>query len=141
MRKSRRDFLEGMALMGVAAVVPNVLGGPYEMRVENGFDISKKKVFVCDLDGTLFIGARPIKPAVDFVIDSTKRGRFGFFYLTNNTSKTPAEFMKKIASPVVLSLVIVPETVRLPLTVKFLAIDTFDPLNSKALGLTFKHAV
>ena len=97
MRKSRRDFLKGTALMGAAAVVPKVWSGPHEKRVENGFDLSKKKVFVCDLDGTLFIGTRPIKPAVDFVIDSTKCGRFSFFYLTNNTSKTPAEFMKKIA--------------------------------------------
>ena len=62
-----------------------------------GFDITKKKAFVCDLDGTLFMGPDPIKPAVDFVIDSTVSGRFAFFYLTNNTSKTPDEYMKKIA--------------------------------------------
>ena len=61
------------------------------------FDIKKKKAFVCDLDGTLFMGPNPIKPAVDFVIENTKSGRFCFFYLTNNTSKTPAEYMKKIA--------------------------------------------
>ena len=61
------------------------------------FDIRKKKAFVCDLDGTLFMGPNPIKPAVDFVIENTKSGRFCFFYLTNNTSKTPAEYMKKIA--------------------------------------------
>ena len=61
------------------------------------FDITKKKAFVCDLDGTLFMGPNPIKPAVDFVIESTASGRFCFFYLTNNTSKTPAEYMKKIA--------------------------------------------
>ena len=60
------------------------------------FDLSKKKAFVCDLDGTLFMGPNPIEPAVRFVIDSTVSGRFSFFYLTNNTSKTPAEYMKKI---------------------------------------------
>jgi hypothetical protein len=43
-----------------------------------GFDITKKKAFVCDLDGTLFMGPDPIKPAVDFVIESTKSGRFSF---------------------------------------------------------------
>ena len=43
------------------------------------------------------MGPNPIKPAVDFVIENTKSGRFCFFYLTNNTSKTPAEYMKKIA--------------------------------------------
>ena len=35
------------------------------------FDISKKKAFVCDLDGTLFMGTNPIRPAVDFVIRNT----------------------------------------------------------------------
>ena len=61
------------------------------------FDLSKKKAFVCDLDGTLFMGPNPIPPAVNFVIDSTNSGRFAFFYLTNNTSKCPEEYMKKIA--------------------------------------------
>ena len=61
------------------------------------FDIKSKRAFVCDLDGTLFMGPDPIAPAVDFVIENTKNGRFCFFYLTNNTSKTPAEYMKKIS--------------------------------------------
>ena len=61
------------------------------------FDIKRKKAFVCDLDGTLFMGPNPIVPAVKFVIDNTKSGRFRFFYLTNNTSKCPDEYMKKIA--------------------------------------------
>jgi HAD superfamily hydrolase (TIGR01450 family) len=61
------------------------------------FDINKKKAFVCDLDGTLFMGPYPIKPAVDFVIENTNSGRFKYFYLTNNTSKTPAEYLKKIS--------------------------------------------
>jgi len=61
------------------------------------FDLSQKKAFVCDLDGTLFMGPNPIAPAVKFVTDNTKSKRFRFFYLTNNTSKTPEEYMKKIA--------------------------------------------
>ena len=61
------------------------------------FDIARKKAFVCDLDGTLFMGPNPIKPAVDFVIRNTKSGRFRYFYLTNNTSKCPEEYLKKIA--------------------------------------------
>ena len=76
-----------------------------------GFDITKKKAFVCDLDGTLFMGPDPIRPAVDFVIESTKSGRFSFFYLTNNTSKTPEEYMKKIAGaeiPVKLEQILTP---------------------------------
>ena len=61
------------------------------------YDLNKKKAFVCDLDGTLFMGPNPIPPAVDFVIRTTKSGRFRFFYLTNNTSKNPSEYMKKIS--------------------------------------------
>ena len=61
------------------------------------FDVNKKKAFVCDLDGTLFMGPDPIKPAVDFVIENTKSGRFRYFYLTNNTSKTPDEYISKIS--------------------------------------------
>lgn len=61
------------------------------------YQLSKKKAFVCDLDGTLFMGAKPIPPAVDFVIRSTKSGRFRFFFLTNNTSKNPSEYLKKIS--------------------------------------------
>jgi ribonucleotide monophosphatase NagD (HAD superfamily) len=72
------------------------------------FDITKKKAFVCDLDGTLFMGANPIKPAVDFVIESTISGRFKFFYLTNNTSKTPAQYMTKIAGA---NIPVVPEQI------------------------------
>ena len=50
------------------------------------FDLAKKKAFVCDLDGTLFMGPNPIPSAVKFVIDSTNSGRFSFVYLMNNTS-------------------------------------------------------
>jgi HAD superfamily hydrolase (TIGR01450 family) len=75
-------------------------------------DITKKKAFVCDLDGTLFMGPNPIKSAVDFVIESTKSGRFKFFYLTNNTSKTPGEYMKKIAGA---GIPVSPEQILTPL--------------------------
>ena len=76
------------------------------------FDITRKKAFVCDLDGTLFMGPNPIAPAVKFVIDSTVSGRFSFFYLTNNTSKTPAEYMKKISGA---AIPVVPEQILTPL--------------------------
>ena len=76
------------------------------------FDIKRKKAFVCDLDGTLFMGPNPIKPAVDFVIENTKSGRFKYFYLTNNTSKCPEEYMKKIAGA---SIPVTPEQILTPL--------------------------
>ena len=76
------------------------------------FQLSRKKAFVCDLDGTLFMGPNPIAPAVDFVIESTNSGRFSFFYLTNNTSKTPEEYMKKISGA---AIPVKPEQILTPL--------------------------
>lgn len=76
------------------------------------FDIAKKKAFVCDLDGTLFMGGQPIKGAVDFVIESIKSERFSFFYLTNNTSKTPEEYMTKISGA---AIPVKPEQILTPL--------------------------
>lgn len=76
------------------------------------FDLSRKKAFVCDLDGTLFLGGNPIPGAVKFVIDKTNSGRFKFFYLTNNTSKCPEEYMKKISGA---AIPVVPEQILTPL--------------------------
>ena len=76
------------------------------------FDLSKKKAFVCDLDGTLFMGPNPIPSAVKFVIDSTNSGRFAFYYLTNNTSKCPEEYMKKISGA---AIPVAPEQILTPL--------------------------
>ncbi|MBO7721843.1 MAG: HAD hydrolase-like protein [Kiritimatiellae bacterium] len=76
------------------------------------FDIRKKNAFVCDLDGTLFMGPDPIKPAVDFVIENTRSGRFSYYYLTNNTSKCPEEYMKKISGA---AIPVTPEQILTPL--------------------------
>ncbi len=58
------------------------------------------------------MGPNPIVPAVNFVIDSTTSGRFAFYYLTNNTSKTPAEYMKKLSGA---AIPVVPEQILTPL--------------------------
>ena len=76
------------------------------------FDITRKKAFVCDLDGTLFMGPNPIVPAVDFVIRNTKSGRFRYYYLTNNTSKCPDEYLKKISGA---NIPVTPEQILTPL--------------------------
>lgn len=81
-------------------------------NVSLAFDLNAKKAFVCDLDGTLFVGAEPIRPAVEFVIANTKSGRFRFFYLTNNTSKTPQDFLKKLVNA---GIPVSPEQVLTPL--------------------------
>jgi len=76
------------------------------------FDLRRKKAFVCDLDGTLFMGPNPIESAVDFVVDGTKSGRFRFYYLTNNTSKCPEEYVRKIAGA---GIPVEPEQILTPL--------------------------
>lgn len=58
------------------------------------FNFSSKKAFVCDLDGTLFMGNRPIAPAIRFVTEQAER--MAFYYLTNNTSKTPDAYLAKL---------------------------------------------
>lgn len=64
------------------------------VRNSQAFDLSAKRAFVCDLDGTLFMGKRPIAPAVRFVID--RAADFAFYFLTNNTSKTPDAYLEKL---------------------------------------------
>jgi HAD superfamily hydrolase (TIGR01450 family) len=56
--------------------------------------MQRKKAFVCDLDGTLFLGSRPIAPAIRFVTGHVED--FAFYYLTNNTSKTPDAYLAKL---------------------------------------------
>ena len=58
------------------------------------FDCQKKKALVCDLDGTLFMGSRPIVPAIRFVTEHADD--YAFYYLTNNTSKTPEAYLDKL---------------------------------------------
>lgn len=58
------------------------------------------------------MGPNPIVSAVDFVITNTKRERFKFFYLTNNTSKCPEEYMRKIANA---QIPVTPEQILTPL--------------------------
>lgn len=65
-----------------------------EIRNRDPFDLRKKKAFVCDLDGTLFMGNRPIAPAIRFVTEH--RADFTFYYLTNNTSKTADAYLSKL---------------------------------------------
>lgn len=64
------------------------------MAIQPTFDLQRKKAFVCDLDGTLFMGKRPIAPAVRFVNEHADA--VAFYYLTNNTSKTPEAYLEKL---------------------------------------------
>ncbi|MDR2125180.1 MAG: HAD-IIA family hydrolase [Desulfovibrio sp.] len=55
-----------------------------------------KRCFVLDLDGTVYLGNRPVKGAVEFI-----RRRWDdcdFYFLSNNTSRGPAAYIKKLRS-------------------------------------------
>ena len=58
-------------------------------------DISCKKCFVFDLDGTVYLGDVPIQGTIDFILRNL--GKKEIFFLTNNTSKNLADYTKKLA--------------------------------------------
>ena len=55
------------------------------------------KLFVLDMDGTIYLGDQPIKGAFDWVrkIDADPQRDFIFF--TNNASKVPSIYVEKLA--------------------------------------------
>ncbi len=58
-------------------------------------DINSKKCFVFDLDGTVYLGDRPIQGTIDFIRRNLPRREI--FFLTNNTSKNLDDYVKKLA--------------------------------------------
>ncbi|MDR2406770.1 MAG: NTP transferase domain-containing protein, partial [Bacteroidales bacterium] len=60
------------------------------------FEMTDKKAIVCDLDGTLYLGNKPIDSAIEFV--HRNRYMYDFYFLTNNTSCPPREYVKKLAT-------------------------------------------
>jgi len=57
-------------------------------------DIKAKKCFVFDLDGTVYLGDVPIQGTIDFI--RRNLGRKEIFFLTNNTSKSLTEYVRKL---------------------------------------------
>ena len=58
-------------------------------------DTSRKRCFVLDLDGTVYLGDVPIQGTIDFV--HRNMGQKEFFFLTNNTSKNLTDYTRKLA--------------------------------------------
>ncbi|MBU0983459.1 MAG: HAD-IIA family hydrolase [candidate division Zixibacteria bacterium] len=58
------------------------------------FDLSAKKCLVVDLDGTVYLGQTPIDESIRFIKDNA--GKIEFYFLTNNTSKTPDLYVKRL---------------------------------------------
>lgn len=58
-------------------------------------DISAKNCIVFDLDGTVYLGDTPIQSTIDFI--KRNQGKREIFFLTNNTSRSLADYTKKLA--------------------------------------------
>ena len=58
--------------------------------------LSNKRCVILDMDGTIYLGDTPIKNAVDFIIANWNN--INFYFLTNNTSKSPMSYVKKLNS-------------------------------------------
>lgn len=58
-------------------------------------DICQAALFVSDLDGTVYLGNRPLNGAVEFVTALRKRGKRLLFF-TNNASKTKDFYTSKL---------------------------------------------
>lgn len=58
------------------------------------FSLSGKRCFVLDLDGTVYVGNRPIPGTVEFV--SRNIYDRAFYFVTNNTSKLPEDYRARL---------------------------------------------
>ena len=56
--------------------------------------ISDKRCVVLDMDGTVYLGSMPITGAVEFI--KKWWDRLDFYFLSNNTSKSPETYVKKL---------------------------------------------
>ncbi|HPT78895.1 MAG TPA: HAD-IIA family hydrolase [Candidatus Atribacteria bacterium] len=59
--------------------------------------LKDKKVFVLDMDGTFYLGDRLLEGSLEFLSAIRDRG-MSFIFFTNNSSKTPGYYIKKLAS-------------------------------------------
>lgn len=57
-------------------------------------DWSKKRCFVLDMDGTVYLGHIPIDGAVNFI--QRHWNSLDFYFLSNNTSKSPVTYVDKL---------------------------------------------
>ena len=53
------------------------------------------KLFVLDMDGTIYLGKNPIDGAIDFCERIVKSDR-KLMYFTNNASRNPEDYVKKL---------------------------------------------
>lgn len=57
-------------------------------------DLTHKRCFIFDLDGTVYVGNNPIQGTVDFIAHNMER--FDIHFLTNNTSRNLKDYVAKL---------------------------------------------
>ncbi|HOJ09793.1 MAG TPA: HAD-IIA family hydrolase [Clostridiales bacterium] len=57
--------------------------------------LKNKKLFILDMDGTFYLGDRILEGSLDFINKLKETGR-EFLFFTNNASKTPEFYIKKL---------------------------------------------
>lgn len=57
--------------------------------------IENAKLFVCDMDGTVYLGEKPLDGAIDFV-KAVKNSNKSIVFFTNNASKANIEYAHKL---------------------------------------------
>lgn len=65
-------------------------------RIFSDFDLDSKKAIICDIDGTLYVGNKPLQKSIDFI--KRVSNNLEIYFLTNNTSKIPNDYVKKLQS-------------------------------------------
>ena len=60
------------------------------------FNLQSKRCFITDLDGTLYVGDRPVPGAVTFIRKYS--AQVDFYFVSNNTSKVPQECSTKLTT-------------------------------------------
>jgi HAD superfamily hydrolase (TIGR01450 family) len=58
------------------------------------FSLSDKRCFVLDLDGTVYVGNRPIHGTIEFI--NRNVDDHAFYFVTNNTSKLPEDYQIRL---------------------------------------------
>jgi HAD superfamily hydrolase (TIGR01450 family) len=78
----------------------SIVNGAGKILPEKDTDISgvlsRIRVFALDMDGTVYLGEKWIDGAQDFLRRIEESGR-RFFFLTNNSSRTPRTYVEKLA--------------------------------------------
>ncbi len=62
----------------------------------SNFDIGQKKCIISDLDGTVYLGKNPIDGTINFIKKNSENKEF--YFLTNNSSKTPVDYVERLNS-------------------------------------------